>query len=291
MLDVDRPPAIVYSLVSTEKSFMPQDITTTVLRNTDLGNGNFLLEFGATPSMTGMTPAQFFMIGIPGSETLLRRPFSVCGLPGTFVDAPADAVQVLYKTVGKGTALLASLAPGAPLNVLGPLGNGFQAPSVREVRPVFVAGGIGSAPFPALASWLNGRAETPLMFYGARSARDLPLADWFSENTERLLLTTEDGSAGHQGLVTEPLSELLQSGDSGSFHLYVCGPEPMLRAVATLALSHRVTCDLSLEAHMACGFGVCLGCVVPTRRSGSEEIHYDRVCVEGPVMSAGALAW
>ena len=270
---------------------MPQDITTTVLRNTDLGNANFLLEFEATPSMATMTPAQFFMLGIPGSETLLRRPFSVCGIPGTFEDAPDGAVQVLYKVVGTGTGLLASLAAGATIDVLGPLGNGFETPDKKGSRPVFVAGGIGSAPFPALASWLSSRAAPPLMYYGARTKRDLPLADWFAAHTERLVLTTEDGSAGHEGLVTEPLGELLASSPAESLHLYVCGPEPMLKAVAALARKHEVICDLSLEAHMACGFGVCLGCVVPTRRPGSDEIQYDRVCVEGPVMRAGVLAW
>jgi len=270
---------------------MPQDITTTVLRNADLGNTHFLLEFGATPSMAEMAPAQFFMLGIPGSETLLRRPFSVCGLPGTFDDAADGAVQILYKVVGRGTGLLASLAPGAALNVLGPLGNGFEAPSRPGARPVFVAGGIGSAPFPALASWLSGRAAPPLMYYGARSKDDLPLADWFAAHTERLIVTTEDGSAGHKGLVTEPLRELLDSSEARSLHLYACGPEPMLKALAKLARDHDVSCDLSLEAHMACGFGVCLGCVVPTRRPGSDEIHYARVCVEGPVMRSGALAW
>jgi dihydroorotate dehydrogenase electron transfer subunit len=270
---------------------MPQDISTTVLRNTDLGNANYLLEFEATPAMTGMAPAQFFMLGIPGSETLLRRPYSVCGLPGTFDDAPANAVQVLYKVVGTGTGLLASLAAGSAIDVLGPLGNGFQAPADPATRPVFVAGGIGSAPFPALASWLSGKAAAPLMFYGARSKGDLPLADWFARHSERLTLTTEDGSLGQRGLVTEPLRSVLGADNREEMHLYACGPEPMLKAVAALALEHGVSCDLSLEAHMACGFGVCLGCVVPTRRPGSDEIHYDRVCVEGPVMPAGALAW
>jgi dihydroorotate dehydrogenase electron transfer subunit len=270
---------------------MPQDITTNVLRNTDLGNANFLLEFEATPSMAQMKPAQFFMLGIPGSETLLRRPYSVCGTPGTFDDARAGAVQVLYKVVGTGTGLLASLAPGAVIDVLGPLGNGFEAPEDPATRPVFVAGGIGSAPFPALASWLSERAAPPLMYYGARTSGDLPLADWFESHTERLIVTTEDGSAGRKGLVTEPLAELLESSLTESLHLYVCGPEPMLKAVARLAQQHDVTCDLSLEAHMACGFGVCLGCVVPTRRSGSDEVGYDRVCIEGPVMRAGVLAW
>ena len=111
-------------------------------------------------SNASMKPAQFFMIGIPGSETLLRRPYSVCGLPGTFDDARPDAVQVLYRIVGRGTGLLASLKPGAPLAVLGPLGNGFESPEDRAVRPVIVAGGIGSAPFPALVRRLRELGRT-----------------------------------------------------------------------------------------------------------------------------------
>ncbi|HXV77797.1 MAG TPA: dihydroorotate dehydrogenase electron transfer subunit [Candidatus Polarisedimenticolaceae bacterium] len=270
---------------------MPQDVTTPVLRNIDLGHGNYLVEF-SSPSMTaGMKPGQFFMIGIPGSETLLRRPYSVCGLPGTFDDAPRDSVRVLYKVVGRGTALLAALKSGAPLTVLGPLGNGFEAPSPAAVRPVFVAGGIGSAPFPALARWLDGRCRPPWMFYGARSAIDLPLLDWFRRHADEVVTTTEDGTAGRRGLVTEPLIEFLDSTDAGELHLYACGPEPMLRAVAALARRRGLRCDLSLEAHMACGFGVCLGCVVPTTTDGSHETRYDRVCVEGPVMEAGRLAW
>jgi dihydroorotate dehydrogenase electron transfer subunit len=288
---VDRFCSIVYSLRSIEKSFMPQDITTRVLRNTDLGHGNFVLDFEAPQWSAEMEPAQFFMIGIPGSETLLRRPFSVCGLGGTFDDAPADSVRVLYKVVGTGTALLASLKPGARLDVLGPLGNGFTQPHHPDARPVLVAGGIGSAPFPALIVKLGAHGIRPWMIYGARSAGDLPLLDWFREHSARLIVTTEDGSAGQRGLVTGPLEELVAANAPASLHLYACGPEPMLKAVARLALEHGVGCDLSLEAHMACGFGVCLGCVVPTHRPGSAEIHYDRVCVEGPVMDAGVLAW
>ena len=105
---------------------MPRDVTTVLLRNADLGNGNYLLEFSDAEMARSMQPAQFLMIGIPGSETLLRRPYSVCGVPGTFDDGAADGLQVLYKVFGKGTALLASLAPGAKIRVLGPLGNGFQ---------------------------------------------------------------------------------------------------------------------------------------------------------------------
>jgi dihydroorotate dehydrogenase electron transfer subunit len=265
---------------------MPQDITTSVIRNEDLGHGNYLLEFADAGMAQTMQPAQFLMIGVPGSETLLRRPYSVCGLPGTFEGRPSDSLQVLYKVYGKGTALLSSLAPGAQIRVLGPLGNGFTPP---EGRPVFVAGGIGSAPFPALARHLEGSTEKPLMFYGARSAGDLPLLDWFQEHTE-LVACTDDGSLGKQGFVTGPLQELLSSNPAGGFHLYVCGPDPMLHAVRKIALAHDTVCDLALEAHMACGFGVCLGCVVPTRNE-TGDFAYERVCMEGPVMRATRVDW
>jgi len=269
---------------------MPQDVVTSVTDNRDLGHGNYLLEFENREMASAMRPAQFFMIGIPGAETLLRRPFSVCGLPGTFADRPATALQVLYRVYGRGTALLASLKAGTPITVLGPLGRGFEPPKERGVRPVFVAGGIGSAPFPALAASFAGRTETPLMFYGAQRSADLPLLDWFREHTAEMTVTTDDGSLGIRGLVTEPLESLLESSDPASLHLYVCGPDPMLRAAARLALRHGVTCDLSMEAHMACGFGVCLGCVVPVSRADGST-GYDRLCIEGPVVRAERLAW
>jgi dihydroorotate dehydrogenase electron transfer subunit len=269
---------------------MPLDFRASVRRNDDLGQGNYLLEFDAPDLAATMRPAQFFMIGIPGAETLLRRPYSVCGLPGTFEGRSAGAVQVLYKAVGRGTRLLASLAPGATVEVLGPLGNGFVAPADPALRPLFVAGGIGSAPFPALAASLAREgAVRPWMIYGARSAGDLPLREWFAARVERLELATEDGTLGHHGRVTGPLAEIL-SGSGESFHVYACGPEPMLKAVADLATRHGAICDLSLEAHMACGFGVCLGCVVPIHRPDGSR-GYDRLCVEGPVMRAERLAW
>ncbi len=272
---------------------MPHDITTPVSDNEDLGHGNFLLEFECREMADGMDPAQFFMIGIPGSETLLRRPYSVCGLPGTFDERGPGRMQVLYKVAGQGTRLLAALRPGAPIHVLGPLGHGFVAPERPDVRPVFVAGGIGSAPFPAFAAHLAGHRTPPRMFYGARTAADLPLLGWFRERTTGCEVTTEDGSLGEQGRVTDPLRRFLAGNaadEPSSVHLYACGPEPMLQAVSRLAAEFEVTCDLSLEAHMACGFGVCLGCVVPVHTAAG-GVGYDRVCVEGPVMRSERLAW
>ena len=270
---------------------MVQDFTAPVLRNVDIGRGNWLLEFEAEGVAATMQPAQFFMIGVPGSDILLRRPFSVCGLPGTFADGRPGAMQILYRVYGRGTKLLASLGPGAVLHVLGPLGRGFALPERPDAKIVLVAGGIGSAPFPAFLDHLARAGRSAEMIYGARTAGELPLLAWFKERCTSVAVTTDDGSEGTRGLVTAPLAALLDGPDRDRLHLYACGPTPMLKAVARAALSAGVVCDLALEAPMACGFGVCLGCVVPTHRAEGGAVSYERVCVEGPVLRAERLAW
>ena len=270
---------------------MVQDFNAPVLSNADLGSGNWLLEFEAQGASATMRPGQFFMIGVPGSDVLLRRPFSVCGLPGTFTNGRAGAVQVLYRVYGRGTKLLASLGTGATLHVLGPLGQGFVAPDRRDATIVLVAGGIGCAPFPAFLAELERDGRRASMIFGARSAGELPLLDWFRSRCDEVFVTTDDGSLGTAGLVTGPLGAMLRGPDRERLHLYVCGPSPMLKAVAGQALAAGVVCDLALEAPMACGFGVCLGCVVPTRASPDGPVTYERVCVEGPVMRAERMAW
>lgn len=270
---------------------MPLDFTSRVVRNLELGRNDHLVAFEVPDDVaSGMEAGQFFMIGIPGSDVLLRRPFSVCGLPGTFEESVAGIAHVLYRVYGKATTLLASLKAGAELQVLGPLGHGFTRPEKEAVRPLFVAGGIGSAPFPAFATALVRAGHLrPVMVYGARTAAELPLLDWFRRHCEDVVVTTEDGSLGRQGLVTHALADLLDD-DAGRWLVYACGPNPMLRAVAAAAGARGVACELSLEAPMACGFGVCLGCVVPCHDDAG-GVRFDRVCVEGPVMPAERLAW
>ena len=271
---------------------MPRDISTPVTRNLDLGHSNFLIEFEAPDLVRDMQPAQFFMISVPGSDALLRRPFSVCGLPGTFDDAPPAATQVLYKIIGRGTTHLAALRAGATLSVLGPLGHGFELPDRDDITPVLVAGGIGSAPFPALVARMRGVGHEPVLLYGARSSTELPLLDWFRQSCGEVTVTTDDGSLGERGLVTAPLERVVERLGADRVRIYACGPGPMLRAVARIALASGARCDLSLEARMACGFGVCLGCVVPTHGGGPDgDEGFERVCVEGPVMRAERLAW
>jgi dihydroorotate dehydrogenase electron transfer subunit len=269
---------------------MIHDIETVVASNHALGNGNFLLEFRHETMAEALQPGQFVMVGMPGTGILLRRPFSVCGLSGTFAGQTGDAIRILYKVMGQGTKVLSDIGPGAKLTILGPLGNGFPLPEKGRI-PVFIAGGIGSAPFPALASAiLRKGGPRPVMFYGARAAGDLPLKDWFQEHCETVHFATEDGSEGQEGLVTAPLIQWLESRSPDSIELYACGPEPMLRAIHGLVVPRQIRCHLSLEAHMACGFGVCIGCVVPTHGSDG-EVNYTRICVDGPVLPAEKLAW
>ena len=166
-----------------------------------------------------------------------------------------------------------------------------MSPPEKSTKIVFVAGGIGCAPFPAFIAELDRAGRRATMIYGARSADELPLLDWFRERCDSVLVTTNDGSLGASGLVTAPLEHLLQERGADPLHLYVCGPTPMLKAVAKMALASGVVCDLALEAPMACGFGVCLGCVVPTHEAPDGPVAYERVCVEGPVMRAERMAW
>ncbi|RMG42938.1 MAG: dihydroorotate dehydrogenase electron transfer subunit [Acidobacteria bacterium] len=231
---------------------------------------------------------QFVMIGLPDlGAMLLRRPFSVARV-GSEAGGPAT-FEILYKVFGRATAAFSRLRPGARLAVLGPLGRGFWTPDGAGAgsRALLVAGGIGVAPFPLLLQQLGPRAASATLLYGGRSRADLPLLDWFSSRC-RVVPVTEDGSCGRRGLVTDALADELERG--GEAVVYACGPAPMLKAAAELCLERNVPCQLALEEMMACGFGVCLGCVVERRRPATPFERYARVCTEGPVFDAREVA-
>jgi NAD(P)H-flavin reductase len=187
-----------------------------------------------------------------------ERPF----LPRAFsvMRAHDGALEFLLEDVGPGTRRLAELDAGDELYLLGPLGNGFTPPGA-ERRPILVGGGVGIAPLVILSEAL-GEAETLLGFRDAAHAEGAALIPGAR-------VATDDGSVGHHGLVTE----LLETG--GNIEVYACGPPPMLAAIAGL----DVRAQLAMESGMACGFGACFGCVVPT------EDGYVRLCVDGPVIA------
>jgi NAD(P)H-flavin reductase len=223
-------------------------------------------------------PGQFYMLaaasGWGGGAD--ERPY----LPRAFsharaVPRPAGVeLDFLLEEVGPGTARLAALVPGEELALVGPLGVGWRAPAGDAPPPLLVGGGVGAAPLLCLADELAGPAPVLL---GFRTVAHAQAAGLFAHPVE---LATDDGSAGRRALVTELLRERL---DQGPASVCACGPPPMLEAVRALCAERGAPAQLALESGMACGFGACFGCVVPTREG------YLRLCLDGPVLDAALL--
>jgi dihydroorotate dehydrogenase electron transfer subunit len=179
--------------------------------------------------------------------------------------------------------------------VLGPLGKPFstsaseRADGPRFTQGYMVAGGVGLAPFATLAESLAAARVPTTLFYGARSARELFYLDFFKQLGIRLVLSTEDGSAGVRGRVTKPLEDELKSLAPNAAMVYACGPEPMLEAVAKLAARYEQPSEVSVERVMGCGLGGCYSCVIPVHGNG--HAHNVRSCVGGPVFNGADIVW
>ncbi len=224
-------------------------------------------------------PGQFTHVRIlPLKEALLRRPFSV-------FQAEGDNLSFLYKSVGRGSELLARMGPGAELSVIGPLGHGFTVPRPGGATPLLVAGGYGMAAMYLLA---QRSPQKGLVFVGGRRRVDILCAEEFCALGWEVRVATEDGSLGEKGFVTGPLLAELKRGTPGR-KLFACGPTPMLKAVAGLAAEFNVPAELSMDEHMCCGVGVCLTCVIPVKTADGWE--YQRTCTEGPVFDARQVLW
>jgi NAD(P)H-flavin reductase len=223
-------------------------------------------------------PGQFYMLaaserwgGVEDGRPYLPRAFSHARAERT---GHAIELSFLLEEVGPGTTRLASLAAGDGLALVGPLGVGFR-PAAGGTRPLLVGGGIGAAPLLCLQDELG---EDAAVLLGFRSAEHARAASLFRAEPE---LATDDGSVGRHGLVTELLAERLDEESAAT--VFACGPPPMLEAVRTLCAERGVPAQLAMESGMACGFGACFGCVVPTRDG------YLRLCLEGPVLDADRL--
>lgn len=226
-----------------------------------------VFDMTLTGGGTGITaPGQFVNAEIDG--VYLRRPFSVC-------DYTDDDVRIVYKTVGKGTRILAEYGEGREADLLLPLGNGFDASKAGD-SPLLIGGGVGTPPLLGLAKALKRAGKTARAVLGFNTQSEIILYDEFCEalGGDNVTLTTADGSRGVKGFVTD--ADL-----SGSF-VYSCGPVPMLKAVA-----QRIKCgaELSFESRMGCGFGACMGCSMMTKNGAK------RVCKEGPVFDKEEIIW
>ena len=211
-------------------------------------------------------PGQFVSLSLPGF--FLRRPFSVC-------DWYASGFSILYEQVGRGTAAMLGLQPGDRLDVLTGLGNGFDL-SLSGSAPLLIGGGSGVSPLLGLARRLMGEGRHPQVLLGFASREEVVLLKDFRLLGLSPIVCTVDGSFGLKGLVTGPLAGLSPS------YFYACGPEPMLRAVSEAS---KADGELSFDARMGCGFGVCMGC---TRLTADGP---KRVCRDGPVFRKEELLW
>jgi dihydroorotate dehydrogenase electron transfer subunit len=222
---------------------------------------------------------QFAMIRVQAAlDPLLRRPFSIHNV------GPDGSVSFLFKIVGKGTRMLAALNPGAELDLIGPLGRGFTLSKSGSFS--MIGGGMGIAPLYFLARQhmqVNRAFGNPPVLLGAQTQAELlQLAEEFVELGYPVHTATDDGTLGHHGFVTELLEEILTRVQQ----VYVCGPMPMMQVVVAQCLKAGVPCQVSLETHMACGLGACLGCNVPAAGGG-----YRHVCKDGPVFHAEEVQW
>ncbi|MCD8139913.1 MAG: chorismate mutase [Planctomycetaceae bacterium] len=235
------------------------------------------------PELAGtFQPGQFFQIRVEGGADglFLRRPFA----PSAYTD---DGFEFTYAVVGAGTRHLAGMVPGAGVRVLGPLGNAFT-PAPAGAHAVLLGGGCGAPSLGPLAAACRRNGVTVTGFIGARSVDGLVGRDEFTAGCDAVHLATDDGTCGWKGTGVDAF--LSRRDELGPIdRIYAIGPIPMLRAVAALAAREGIPCEVSLEERMACGFGACMGCVVPVR-DGNGSV-YRRVCHEGPVFDAAALAW
>ena len=227
-------------------------------------------------------PGQFAHVRIlPLKDALLRRPFSIFQVAG-------DTFSILYKTVGKGTDVLARMRAGEEVSVIAPLGHGFTVPKPGGETPVLVAGGYGMAAMYLLA---QRSPQKGIVFVGGRKRVDILCEKEFHALGWDIRVTTEDGSHGEKGLVTQPLLAALRTPRSAlrTFKLFACGPTPMLKAVGKIAEDFDVPAELSMDEHMCCGVGVCLTCVIPVMAGDTWE--YQRTCTEGPVFDSRQVLW
>jgi len=234
---------------------------------------------------------QFVMLKTSdGHEPLLRRPFSIHG-------RNKANIEILYEALGKGTEILSHKKTGEYLDIIGPLGRGFnyQSPGHQVApspslgtpfgrrSPVLVAGGMGVAPLLFLAKELASRKIMVLL--GAKTKKQILCEEDFKKLGCEIKISTDDGSGGFKGYVSGLLKQVLTIIDYRPSAIYACGPRPMLKEISAIAKKYNIAAQVSLEEHMACGIGACLGCVVNTKKG------YQPVCKEGPVFEADEIIW
>jgi dihydroorotate dehydrogenase electron transfer subunit len=236
----------------------------------ELGNKIVLSKLFAPEIAKKIKPGQFVNIKVSETITpLLRRPFSICDVEGSFI-------YIMFQIIGDGTKILANKSKGESVNVLGPLGNGFSFEGDYDTA-VIAAGGLGAAPFAFFIKQLPKEKEL-ICFSGGRSASDV-----IDYGMKDVLTSTDDGSLGFKGNVVELMKNSLPMFKGRKIKIFGCGPVPMLKSLKSFALENNFECEVSTESAMACGFGICQGCPIP---SAEDETKNLLVCKDGPVFNA-----
>jgi dihydroorotate dehydrogenase electron transfer subunit len=281
----------------------------------EMAQQTFLLRV-RSPRIASLARAgQFVMLQVrDGTDPLLRRPLSFHR-----IFPEEGTIEMLYRVVGRGTWLLSRCAPETPLNLIGPLGNGFRVGGTgpegfkrqeghqgseghdrleeHEGHVLLIAGGIGIAPLFELMVRLASRKDSAVkglvrLFYGARTAAEMLPARVFDGMGATVHWSTDDGSLGYHGYVTQLVRHVIEGEGLRPALIYSCGPLAMQYHVAKWAAEHDVATQLSLESLMACGVGACLGCALPAVHPGApSEDRFVHVCKDGPIFEAGSIQW
>ncbi len=272
-----------------------------ILENCQLADSTFRITLDCPEIAQQMVPGQFAMLRIADQfEAILGRAFAMWDRTLDSKLIP-QSIQFVYLVKGRMTSKLATMQRGERIDVWGPLGNGFDNSTVDQL--VMVAGGVGQTPMLTLGLEALGKqtfgnhgraagfAKKVTLIYGARSSGFLAGLSEFESAGLHIITTTEDGTAGRTGRVTDPLIEYLTNREpKASIRIACCGPEPMMQAVSDIASEFNVGCEVSLETPMACGIGICFSCVAKVKQSDGDW-DYRRTCVEGPVFDAKQICW
>ncbi|HEX2867607.1 MAG TPA: dihydroorotate dehydrogenase electron transfer subunit [Ignavibacteriales bacterium] len=239
----------------------------------ELGSSIFLIKVRCPEIAREASPGQFCNIRVSESNfPLLRRPFSICDVDG-------DYLYFMFNVLGEGTTILSHKKIGETLDILGPLGQGFNFEGDYEAA-VFVAGGLGAAPFPFLTRMLP-QTKKLFTFVGGRSSSDV-----ITYGMKNEIISTDDGSKGFKGNVVELLEANRKILEESKIKVFACGPTPMLRAVKEFCMKYSYNCEISVESAMACGFGICQGCPI----EALDKEGYYLVCKDGPVFDIKKVA-
>ncbi len=255
-----------------------KDIRFTIISNKKIADRTYEMVLGCEPKAHGISrPGQFVNIRLDGFY--LRRPISVC-------DWNDEGITIIYKTVGRGTEHMSGLTAGQQLDILTPLGNGYDTSKTGET-PVLIGGGAGVPPMYGLCKALISEGKTPMVALGFNTSEELFYVDAFEALGVETIVATADGSVGIKGFVTDAIRAITSSNhfsEKWYTDFCACGPEPMLKALDAV-IDKNIDGQLSFEERMGCGFGACMGCSCETKYG------YKRICKDGPVLERGEIIW